>query len=107
MRVRRPGRCCCQDLAEDFQLTGTVDNCNVFPFAMQPASLEAKDFSTHGPAANASICCTARPSQDEWLDSELWRKTCEEVEQGWLSPISQDEAIARQVVKEVCSRSIF
>ena len=92
---RYRGAAVAKDLAEGFQLVGTVGDCSVFPFAVQPASFEVEDLSTHGPAANASIFCATGPSQDTWVDSELWRKTCEEVEQGWLSPISQDEAIAQ------------
>ena len=44
-----------KDLAEDLQSMGSVGDCNVFLFAMQSASLEVEDLSTHGPAANASI----------------------------------------------------
>ena len=56
-----------------------VGDCNVFPFAVQPASLDVQDLEAHGPVANVSILKTTSSSRDSWTGSELWRKTCDEV----------------------------
>ena len=67
---------------------------HVCPFAVQPASLVVKDLAAHGPVANASILKATCSSRDSWTDSELWRKTSDKMKQGWLAPISCEEAVS-------------
>ena len=80
-----------KDLAEG--LVGPVGDCDAFLFSFQLAALAVSDLDSSGPVASKSILSTTQGTADQWVDGELWLKTCKEIEKGWLSPVGNDEAV--------------
>ena len=71
-------------IANGFDLIGTSGGGNVLPQDFQPATLTAQDLEFHSVSSNKAIIFSTKSSGDEGVNQELWKKTQEEVEKGWL-----------------------
>ena len=74
-------------IADGFDLIGTCGGGNVLPQDFQPATLTAQDLGLHSEASNKAIIFSTKSSGDESINQELWKKTQEEVEKGWLKKL--------------------
>jgi hypothetical protein len=90
------------DIANGFDLVGTAPKSGALPEAFQPAQLTESDLLSNAAAANKSIYFSTKSCGDESVDSELWRKTCKERDEGWLhgpvpfSEIEHDGRLTRR-----------
>ena len=67
-----------------WDLTGECGGSKALPPDFQPASLTETDLLENAWSANKAIFHSTKGSGDGMVDAELWRKTCEELEKGWL-----------------------
>ena len=74
-------------IANGFDLIGTCGGGNVLPQDFQPATLTAQDLELHSESSNKAIIFSTKSSGDESVNQELWKKTQEEVEKGWLKKL--------------------
>ena len=74
-------------IANGFDLIGTCGGGNVLPQDFQPATLTAQDLGLHSESSNKAIIFSTKSSGDENVNQELWKKTQEEVEKGWLKKL--------------------
>ena len=56
----------------------------MLPQDFQPATLTSQDLELHSESSNKAIIFSTKSSGDEAVNLELWKKTQEEVEKGWL-----------------------
>lgn len=56
----------------------------MLPQDFQPATLTSQDLELHSESSNKAIMFSTKSSGDEAVNLELWKKTQEEVEKGWL-----------------------
>ena len=74
-------------IANGFDLIGTCGGGNVLPQDFQPATLTSQDLELHSESSNKAIIFSTKSSGDEGVNQELWKKTQEEVEKGWLKKL--------------------
>ena len=88
-----------RDIREGFDLVGTSPVSNVLPGKVTPASLHPDDVCNAASRANEALQASLGSSGDHAADVELWRKTMQEVDRGWLlGPYSWDALPAGHVV---------
>ena len=88
-----------RDIREGFDLVGTSPVSNVLPGKVTPASLHPDDVCNAASRANEALQASLGSSGDHATDVELWRKTMQEVDRGWLlGPYSWDALPAGHVV---------
>ena len=56
----------------------------MLPQDFQPATLTSQDLELHSESSNVAIIFSTKSSGDEAVNQELWKKTQEEVDKGWL-----------------------
>ena len=80
------------DLIEKgFDLVGEAGGGLVLPRDFEPATMSIQDLADHAKSSNEAIFHSTKSSGDSEVDEELWKKTCEEVEKGWLSRLPLSE----------------
>jgi ribonuclease HI len=83
------------DIAKGFDLVGLSPKSGALPDAFQPAQLSEADLLCQAPAANKSIFFSTKSCGNPDIDAELWRKTCQEKEAGWLQgPVPFQEIVS-------------
>ena len=73
-----------QEMMDGFDLIGNCGGGSALPPDFQPATLTARDLEIHSEQNNKAIMHSTKSSGTPEVDSELWRKTLEEEEKGWL-----------------------
>ena len=74
-------------LISGFCLVGQTPDAAAFPSTFQPALLTEDDLLQECRDANLAILHSTQSTGDEELDRELWSKSQEEVEKGWLAKV--------------------
>eukprot|EP00434_Breviolum_minutum_P031926 symbB.v1.2.028233.t1/scaffold2972.1/size66174/2 len=73
-----------QEMMDGFDLIGNCGGGSALVPDFQPATLTARDLEIHSEQNNKAIMHSTKSSGTPEVDSELWRKTLEEEEKGWL-----------------------
>eukprot|EP00438_Fugacium_kawagutii_P013097 Skav213398 [mRNA] locus=scaffold797:560569:568950:- [translate_table: standard] len=68
-----------------FDLVGSAGGGRVLPVDFQPATLTVEELGEHSRPSNQAILRSTKSSGSHEVDEELWKKTLEEVDKGWLS----------------------
>ena len=77
------------EMINGFELVGVMNESAALPPDFQPAVLTVDDLLTTSEPSNKAIIHSTKSSGSELIDSELFAKTREEVEKGWLEgPVS-------------------
>ena len=72
-------------ILKGFDLVGICGDSPAMPDDFQPATLSVEDLATHSWRSNKAIVHSTKSSGCPLVDSELWHKTCEEEQKGWLT----------------------
>lgn len=72
-----------------FDLVGSAGGGRVLPMDFQPATLTVEELGEHSKPSNQAIMRSTKSSGSDEVDQELWRKTMEEVDKGWLTELQQ------------------
>ena len=72
------------EMVEGFNLIGNCGGGSSLPHDFQPATLTASDLELHAEQSNKAIMHSTKSSGAPEVDEELWKKTKEEEEKGWL-----------------------
>ena len=81
-----------------FNVTGVTDKSSIFPLRLRPATRSANDIRASSVWSRRAICATVRSTGNLELDAEVWSKTLEERDNGWLSgPFTEQEISAKLV----------
>ena len=75
------------DLISGFSLVGQTPDAAALPSTFQPAFLSEDDLLHERRDANLAILHSTQSTGDAELDHELWTKSQEEVNKGWLAKI--------------------
>ena len=76
-----------KEMIEGFNLIGNCGGGSSLPHDFQPATLTADDLELHAAQSNKAIMHSTKSSGDHVVDKELWKKTKEEEEKGWLTEL--------------------
>ena len=72
------------EVCQGTKLTGPIAPAPVFERAFKPASLTEEELRLGAKASRDATVHSVRSSGDEFVDSEVYRKTCEERNAGWI-----------------------
>ena len=72
------------EVCQGTKLTGPIAPVPVFERAFKPASLTEEELRLGAKASRDATVHSVRSSGDEFVDSEVYRKTCEERNAGWI-----------------------
>ena len=67
---------------------GNAGGGSVLPSTFQAATLSISDLGSNANRSNKAILHSCKSSGDRGVNAELWRKTLEERDKGWLKPIA-------------------
>ena len=80
------------DIESGFDLVGDAPKSSVLPAKVVPASISKHDLGRHAEKANVALRYMTRSCGDSSLDIQLWERTIQEVDKGWLvGPLCWDE----------------
>ena len=95
------------EIINGFHLVGTTSPSNVFPKHVVPASMTMDELKSRAEMQRKSLASQCVSSGDPAMDQELWNKTLEEIESGWiLGPFTETEVskLLNTVAWNVCPR---
>ena len=73
------------DIEAGFDLVGTCGESGALPPDFQPATISQEELLASSERGNKAIIHSTKSSGSELINAELWAKTKEEVDKGWLS----------------------
>ena len=85
------------DIESGFDLVGTCGESGALPPDFQPATISQEELLASSGRGNKAIIHSTKSSGSELIDAELWAKTKEEVDKGWLSGPHKDFPTAGRV----------
>ncbi|CAK9042136.1 unnamed protein product [Durusdinium trenchii] len=77
------------DILNGFDLVGTAGAEGVLPADFQPATLTVQDLEEQANKSNKAIMNSCKSSGSPLVDAELWQKTLEEEDKGWLQSLER------------------
>ena len=89
-------------LAEGVPLEGDIPKSHIFPEKFRPATITPDGLRSIAPVVNQVVLSQVKPSEDGQMDMDMWLKTKEELEKGWISDfvcpddVPQDFPLARR-----------
>ena len=75
------------DILNGFDLVGASGAEGVLPADFQPATLTVQDVEEQANKSNKAIMNSCKSSGSPLVDAELWQKTLEEEDKGWLQSL--------------------
>ena len=84
-RVEYPDLDVVDEICNGVHLTGRAPYVDSFDNNFKPATKSVHELQKGAPAANKVILYSVRSSGDDFIDAEVFRKTKEELMEGWIS----------------------